>query len=256
MPVDQQPDPSSRRTAPSVERRVLQGVERIREEIALDSSPPRWIVPLNDILGCFVLTVNEVNGLTYERAARFVSERTGKEMLVPSGFTEADVLAGLLFAYAENGLCQGHILVRRDDPVDRRRFSVAHELGHFILHLLLFVEAATGEAARPQLALVDGFSYGQASEDAGAADDHISQADYAGADGASLALPSEERMEREADAFAAALLMPEAACRALFERHRENYGERRVVLARRMATDLLVSKSAMYRRLATLDLGH
>jgi len=257
MPEEQHSDLSARRAAPSVEQRVAQGIERVREEIALDASAPRWVVPLHGILDGFVLVANEVDGLTYERAARFVSERTGTEMFAPSGFTESDVLAGLLFAYAENGLCQGHILVRRDDPVDRRRFSVAHELGHFVLHLLLFVEAAAEETERPQLALVDGFAYGQSGkEDDDAADDHISQADYAGATEAGLALPSEARMEQEADAFAAALLMPEAACRALFEKHREDYGERRAVLARRMATDLLVSKSAMYRRLTTLELGH
>jgi Zn-dependent peptidase ImmA (M78 family) len=64
-----------------------------------------------------------------------------------------------------------------------------------------------------------------------------------------------EQMEQEANAFAAALLVPEVACRKLYEMYQLRYGNHRTVLARRMATDFLVSRFAMHRRLETLGLG-
>jgi hypothetical protein len=63
------------------------------------------------------------------------------------------------------------------------------------------------------------------------------------------------QMEREANGFAAALLMPEDACRKLVEVYQPRYGNRRSMLARRMATDFLVSRLAMRWRLENLGLG-
>jgi Zn-dependent peptidase ImmA (M78 family) len=63
------------------------------------------------------------------------------------------------------------------------------------------------------------------------------------------------QMEQEANAFAAALLMPEDTCRKLVEVYQPRYGSRRHVLARRMATDFLVSRLAMRWRLENLGLG-
>jgi Zn-dependent peptidase ImmA (M78 family) len=62
-------------------------------------------------------------------------------------------------------------------------------------------------------------------------------------------------MEREANGFAAALLMPEDACRKLVDAYQPRYGGRRSVLARRMATDFLVSRLGMRWRLENLGLG-
>jgi Zn-dependent peptidase ImmA (M78 family) len=63
------------------------------------------------------------------------------------------------------------------------------------------------------------------------------------------------QMEREANRFAAAVLMPEETCRKLVDIYQSRYGDRRPVLARRMATDFLVSRLAMRWRLGNLGLG-
>jgi Zn-dependent peptidase ImmA (M78 family) len=62
-------------------------------------------------------------------------------------------------------------------------------------------------------------------------------------------------MEREANQFAAELLMPAAACRALVERFWPTFGRRADVLTRRMANEFLVSQAAMKRRLFNLGLA-
>ena len=45
-------------------------------------------------------------------------------------------MAGYLFAYQRDESSYGCILVKQDDPVERRRFSAAHELGHYLPHFL------------------------------------------------------------------------------------------------------------------------
>jgi hypothetical protein len=109
--------------------------------------------------------------------------------------------------------------VKSDDILTRRRFTAAHELGHALLH---------GES-------MGGF---------------IADADIAEADEA------ESQREREANAFAAELLMPEEVCRARAGELRTRYGAcPRSVLAYRLASELLVSKQAMDYRLKGLEVG-
>jgi Zn-dependent peptidase ImmA (M78 family) len=61
-------------------------------------------------------------------------------------------------------------------------------------------------------------------------------------------------MEREANQFAAELLMPPEVCAALITHFLSRYGSRRDVLAKRLATELLVSQTAMLNRLKYLRL--
>jgi hypothetical protein len=92
----------------------------------------------------------------------------------------ADVpLSGLLLPH------RYEVWVRRDEPRERRRFSVAHEVGHFVLHAL----PAHAEPVFCRPADV------QADVDAAA-----------------------RRREREANRFAAELLMPEPLVRSHVER--------------------------------------
>jgi Zn-dependent peptidase ImmA (M78 family) len=63
-----------------------------------------------------------------------------------------------------------------------------------------------------------------------------------------------EQMELEANQFAAELLMPTSACYAISKQQLHRFGRDRPVLARRLATEFLVSKSAMNRRLKDLGL--
>ena len=129
---------------------------------------------------------------------------------------------------------------------------MAHELGHYILHFLpLAVPASTDSVNMPLL--LEGLSHTDEealSEVEGAAE--VTVASHAVA-----AVPrlSVGQMEQEANAFAAALLMPENICRKLVDVYQPRYGNRRPVLARRMATDFLVSRLAMRWRLENLGLG-
>lgn len=97
----------------------------------------------------------------------------------------------------------------------RRNFTIGHELGHWHLHV------HDGEIGT-----------------------HFCRADQVGGDAASLRRAL--RAEREANRFAAALLMPEAAIRGLAEELRLNV----VLLAGRFG----VSVAAMQVRLETLRL--
>jgi Zn-dependent peptidase ImmA (M78 family) len=107
------------------------------------------------------------------------------------------------------------ILVNVDDRPQRKRFTVAHELGHYLLHL----KAGSGEYVDPE----DNFRT------------YFEPTDWT----------EERRKEWEANAFAAALLMPEPTVRTMWERIRNIEG---------MAEWFQVSKEAMTYRLETLGL--
>jgi IrrE N-terminal-like domain len=99
------------------------------------------------------------------------------------------------------------IWVRRDEPRPRRRFTVAHEVGHHLLH-----SDGAAVLCRPS--------------------------DVEAAEG------GDRRREREANRFAAELLMPEPLVRA----HADRDGPDPIALARRFA----VSDVAMGFRLVNL----
>jgi len=113
----------------------------------------------------------------------------------------------------------GFIFICRNarNILPRRRFSVAHEIGHHMLHR---ERMRTGHAD----AEIDG--------------------------------TATDPMEREADRFAAELLMPRAVCEARAEEmQRTAKACPRAVLAYRLAAELLVSHQAMGLRLDELEVG-
>ena len=126
-------------------------------------------------------------------------------------------LAGFLFFAGRIG----RAFVSAADILPRRRFSAAHELGHFVLH-------------RASMAR---FRYDT--------DKTLLEADAAA-----------DPMEAEANRFAAELLIPEEVLQA---RAKELKGEYptcpRTVLAYRLASELLVSREAMRYRLKQLGVG-
>lgn len=129
----------------------------------------------------------------------------------------AEPLAG--FLYVAGPAAWAYVCNDQQNPLGRQRFTAAHELGHAVLH-----RAAMGRYV---------------------ADAVITEGD----DGAS-------EMEREANRFAAELLMPEEVCRARGEELRAEYRAcPRGVLAYRLASELLVSREAMRYRLKTLGVG-
>jgi IrrE N-terminal-like domain len=128
-------------------------------------------------------------------------------------------LAGFVFVAGRGGLA----FVSSTDMLPRRRFTAAHELGHFVLH-------------RDRM----GGGYHGDTEDT------IVEA----GDGEAAA------MEREANRFAAELLMPDAVCRARAdEMRRAHKCCPRTVLVNQLASELLVSLQAMGYRLKQLGLG-
>jgi Zn-dependent peptidase ImmA (M78 family) len=130
----------------------------------------------------------------------------------------ADVLAGFVFAAGRAGWA----FVSATDPLPRRRFTAAHELGHFVMHRETMgrFRADTDATLRE-------------------ADDGVA-----------------DRMEREANRFAADLLMPEDVCKARAVELRERYGCcPRGILVYRLSSELLVSREALRNRLQSLEVG-
>lgn len=124
-------------------------------------------------------------------------------------------LAGLLFRSGES--CRA--FVNASDILPRQRFTAAHELGHAVLH-------------RDQMETF-------------LPDHMISEADE----------PTQQH-EREANLFAAELLMPRELLQARAAELRSTHGVcPRLVLAYRLASELLVSREAMRYRLKYLGLG-
>ena len=180
---------------------------------------PTGPVPLDRLIESSGPGHEEIQGLNFAEVSRALRRRGVEWAEIPDPDPS---LAGFLYANARNGF----IFVRRGDGLPRRRFTAAHELGHYRLHLA------------PELACRD--------PDVG-----LIQADVevVESDGESLA-----DMERQANRFAAELLMPEGVCRALFARYAEAYGPVPRFLIHHLAGDLLVSREAIGWRLVDLGL--
>lgn len=129
--------------------------------------------------------------------------------------TPDDPVDGFLFTAGEIGWA----FVNASDILPRRRFTAAHELGHFVLHRDRMGRYRADATIREN------------AED-----------------------PDE--MESEANRFAAELLMPEEILIARADELRNDYKAcPRMVLAYRLASELLVSREAMRYRLKTLGVG-
>jgi Zn-dependent peptidase ImmA (M78 family) len=127
----------------------------------------------------------------HELRARYHERFGGAELPVPVEAIAED-LAGLAVKLAASLEVSGalfptvrEIVVRSDEPAERRRFTIAHELGHWFCHCV-------GRAPAPVYCRAEDLS--------------------ADVEGPARAL------EREANIFAAELLMPEAAVRAEWSR--------------------------------------
>lgn len=147
-----------------------------------------------------------------------VTEHLQRDHFVVDSIGEPeDKLAGLLFFAGRVGLA----FVNADDILPRRRFTAAHELGHAVLH-----------RDRMGRYLADTEVTMRETDDA------------------------TDEIEREANQFAAELLMPTEVCHARAdELRREHNACPRLVLAYRLASELLVSREAMRYRLKTLGVG-
>jgi hypothetical protein len=133
---------------------------------------------------------------------------------------EHEKLAGFLLT----GGAGGWAFINADDILQRRRFTAAHELGHFVLHRDQMHNGYVGDMSESILETLEANELNQ--------------------------------IEREANLFAVELLMPELVCRIRAGSLRQEHGIcPRSVLTYRLAAELLVSREAMRYRLKTLELG-
>lgn len=185
-------------------------------------------VPLDTLIRTYCLAHDEVPGLTRASAGAYLV-RWGVHR--PELLEDASPLAGFLFANASGG----SMLVNAGDPLPRRRFTAAHELGHYLLHFLPRLQAAHDQ----ETYLVQ--------DDSG---ETVREEEKSSGDKA-LSLPE---MERQANRFAAELLMPETTCRTAMDLYTACFRVPLRFLEHHLARDLLVSREAMRWRLRSLGL--
>ena len=198
------------------------------------------VVVLNELLGGYNLTCIELVGLTSEVASHFLMRRGA--IFEPIGSANQEPLAGYIYVDSSNG----YIFVERDDLLVRRRFSVAHEFGHYVLHFYPLLRAERPSDSYEPLEITEGLALFSADEDA----DDLPEGRVVHTP--DLHLPPYDQMEKEANQFAAELLMPAEAVQYLFTRYAPDF--RGDDLIWRLATEMLVSGTAMRRRLRDLHL--
>jgi Zn-dependent peptidase ImmA (M78 family) len=226
--------------------KIVAAVQSVYEAAALDHEKlPLGIVPLRELVIAYPIRLAEIPNMTYRRVAEFLTAESGRSIIIPDN--EDQPLAGFLYAVSLNSC----ILVKKNDPITRRRFSAAHELGHYVLHFLPQLEQISQANSSEALILSEGLSYND--------DDEMANMMPSGQLTFTRGLKSHvaenlQQMEREANQFAAELLMPATVCEELAERYGNRFGSRRTVLTRRLATELLVSQEAMKWRLKELGL--
>lgn len=221
----------------------------IDAEIDPDSLP-HTITPLHRLIGAFNLRMEELANLSYQSAKHFLEIETRTETHMEDSLHD---LAGFLYVRRVVEHDYGCILIRSDDPVIRRRFTAAHELGHYLLHF----RQALAYSTNPNEALIlsEGITY----------DTTVTNRDIEELPAGELQFMRDtrpevftddvlKRMEREANQFAAELLMPANKCHTLFERFQHNFSEKPSVLVGRLASEFLVSREAMGWRLKNLGL--
>ncbi len=201
-------------------------------------TPARPIVPLHRLIGGQGLNQAELADLSSRAAMDFLLRRGG----VREAWLDANNSSLAGFLYANSG--GGCLFVRREDPVSRRRFSAAHELGHYVLHWprVLAQAQARGESEVELFEVLPPASNPEADE--------LSQGEVILQSEATL--PPLDEMEYEADSFAGEVLMPETVVRALAAPFIPHCSD--VDLARRLSTEMLVSRAAMLVRLRHLGL--
>lgn len=199
------------------------------------------VVLLNELLGGYNLTCAEIIGLTSEAASNFLLRHGA--ILEPIHHANQERLAGYIYVNATSG----HIFVERDDLFVRRRFSVAHELGHYVLHFYPLIASVTRKDQYEQVEITEALAPFSSEEDT----DDLPVGQGVQAD-RSIQLPPYEQMENEANQFAAELLMPVANVQYLLSRYAPDC--RGDDLVWRLATEMMVSRAAMRWRLRELRL--
>jgi len=213
------------------------------------------VVPLFEIIGAYPLRVAALpdgKRLTARSAVEFLGREIGKELPLPSDGDRP--LSGFIYVFEYEGFYNGCILTEWNDPVSRRRFSAAHELAHYLMHFRPLLEQRRRAGASEPLILTEGVSLDVKDEtrEVPAAQMSASEGMYAPQPLALQSTPQEQ--EREANLFAAELLMPAHACEELVRQYAQRFNMKSEVKARLLARDLFVSAAAMTWRLKELGL--
>jgi len=223
---------------------ITAAVDELYEEVDVPvPTVDHCVAPLGDLVGSYNLTCTELPNLTGEAAAEFLVQQGS--IPEPPGDVTGEKLAGFLYATA----LHGSIFVEREDRITRRRFSVAHELGHYLLHFRRYlaglpIDDTVVVGAIEALPLDEG--------DVDPSQTSRGRLTLAQAGTVTTHRLSHEQMEREADQFAGELLMPAQVVEGLVGRYTPDF--RGGDLVWRVASDMLVSRAAMRWRLRDLGL--
>ncbi len=201
----------------------------------------RRITPLGDLVGSLNLASKELPGLSQQVAMRYLIQQ-GVLLENPEAAAR-DELAGFLYANTSYGC----IFLEATDHLTRRRFSVAHELGHYLLHFRPVLKIAEGD--QEYLELIEALYRGRNDDPQETASGRVERMDQQFLE---ERLPPEARMEYEANQFATELLMPETVVRGLFARVMLRFSDDDLVSY--VATEMLVSQEAMRWRLRNFHL--
>jgi Zn-dependent peptidase ImmA (M78 family) len=202
------------------------------------------IVPLNQMFAKYPLTVLELpNGktLSTQTAVKFLEIEIGFEM--PELKIGERKLSGFLYTAKFGEQLQGCVFTDKSEPTARRRFSAAHEFGHYLLHFLPLLKITDAE----NLFLTESLALGEA-------DGNLSEIEMADDfDFKKIGVEDKRQMEEEADFFAAELLMPRSGCLQANEFLKGFAGKNKKAVINYFATEFLVSFEAMRRRLEDLN---
>jgi len=202
-------------------------------------TPERPIAPVAEMVNTYSVSSVDLDDLTVTSAVQFLLSQGGA-IDVPDGMPD-EPLAGFLYATTQYGC----IFVERADPISRRRFSAAHELGHYLCHFRPIIDQLAADG-RPIIEGAPRLTQDDAEPVERMVAPPILQVE------ALLGLGL-EALEREANQFAAEILMPDRVVRALAREYQPFLGEEDIVW--RLASEMLVSRSTMRWRLRNLGLA-
>lgn len=192
-------------------------VADLRAACELPEDPQlRGPVPLERYMAEHSLRLVELPRLSRAAVYDYLLEKGS----TPGDLGEDEDLAGFLYVTGPFG----RVFVNADDSVPRRRFTAGHEFGHFMLHR---------DCMRGQVL------FGDSPASVLEVEDETASA-----------------MERQANRFAAELLMPAGVCLARADAFRKLYRVcPRASFAYHLAAELVVSPLAMRTRLEDLGVG-
>ena len=218
--------------------------------------PTLGIVPLNELIGAYPIWFAEVPYLTPRNAKIFLAKKMGQTPVLDLNSDEN--LSGFLFAQQNRSVFTGCIFVDANDSLARRRFSAAHELGHYLLHFLPVMKELAANSDEEFIA-TEGLIYETGIDTENASGNDAWAGKQIVIPGLEIAenvmLFTEAWQEAEANQFAAELLMPAETCQILIAQHQVPFGRKREFLANRLSSELLVSREAITWRLASLGIG-